>query len=503
MKFDNEYDVVVVGGGGSGKAAAYVAVTEGKLSACVLEKLPETGGSSRYAEGMCAAESRLQKELVVPRSGAVDQIGNVPYGAHFPTKDELFHRYLAFSHRRANPDVVRAFVENAADSLDMMESIGCTFTDVSVSAIHREDQSYTIHNFDGLGERAQELLLRACVNEGVDIFTNTPAKELIMDGGKVVGVVAEDADGHEMRIGAKTVVIATGGFGQSMDMVRKYSWYKTLPETNMDDPSVPIKNTGDGINMAIAAGADTFNIGTLMTWSVALNKTADSHLTGAGDQPTLFINSKGERFTSEDVVLDFIDYGVVQCQLDDGISYTILDSNLVKLYSEEQGSDIALGYFVIWHKKLERIETEVQASIAAKDGTAFKADSIEELAKQINVPADAFKATVARYNELCENGYDHDYGKVPEYMRSIAKPPFYAIRKAPCILVSDGAIRVNKDMQACNAHYDPIPGLYVVGNDASGMFGDTYSFIHPGTANGFAHTSGRLAARHAIKQIKG
>jgi fumarate reductase flavoprotein subunit len=85
----------------------------------------------------------------------------------------------------------------------------------------------------------------------------------------------------------------------------------------------------------------------------------------------------------------------------------------------------------------------------------------------------------------------------------VLKPPFYAINMAPSVLVSSGGIRVNGDLQVTDFNYEPIPGLYAVGNDASGLFGDTYNLDVPGTANGFAHSSGRVAARHAVKTIKG
>lgn len=68
--------------------------------------------------------------------------------------------------------------------------------------------------------------------------------------------------------------------------------------------------------------------------------------------------------------------------------------------------------------------------------------------------------------------------------------------------VSDGGIRVNSNLQVTDKDYKPIPGLYAVGNDASGLFGDTYNLDVRGTANGFAHASGRVAARHAIKTFK-
>jgi fumarate reductase flavoprotein subunit len=74
---------------------------------------------------------------------------------------------------------------------------------------------------------------------------------------------------------------------------------------------------------------------------------------------------------------------------------------------------------------------------------------------------------------------------------------------APSVLVSCGGIRVNGNLQVTDKGYKPIPGLYAVGMDASGLYGDTYNLDVPGTANGFAHASGRVAARHVVKTIKG
>jgi fumarate reductase flavoprotein subunit len=109
QQFDAEYDVVVIGGGGSGKSAAYTAAKEGGLSVAILEKMPETGGTSIYAEGTCAFESSETKARKVPEDE----------GKHFPSKEEGFRRYTEYSHHRANPDVVRMQVDNTAETFDI------------------------------------------------------------------------------------------------------------------------------------------------------------------------------------------------------------------------------------------------------------------------------------------------------------------------------------------------------------------------------------------------
>ena len=148
----------------------------------------------------------------------------------------------------------------------------------------------------------------------------------------------------------------------------------------------------------------------------------------------------------------------------------------------------------------------VSASAYGAERIVFVGDSITGQSRNsadgyANVIDAAFAATIADYNEACEKGIDEAFGKKPQYLRPIAQAPFYAIPLATGTMGSAGGIRVNGDMQVLNADYEPIPGLYAVGLDATGLYGDSYNMEVPGAANGFAHTSGRIAARHAIAQM--
>lgn len=489
--FDVEYDLVILGAGAAGKSAALEATKHG-LNPVILEKMPTAlESSSVYAEGTAAFESSEQKE----RGQAVNPATGEP--AEFPTKEDAFQRYTNYSHFRANPDVVRMMVENAAETIDIYKDLGINYTHVTIYAYDQPLELYSFHRPEGLGLRCQEVLLKAVEDAGVDIFTSTTAKSLIMDGDAVVGVVAEDSEGNELRVGGKAVILATGGFGNNPDLVAKYSWF---PRTaHAMGHAVPTQNTGEGLNMALEAGADTESLGALMIIAVNRGKTLTSHTSGAGSQPGLWVNKTGRRFASEDVAMSFADCGNTMAKQPDATVYSIFDSETVT-HLMESGSDIGLGDFIEYHQKLTGLQDELDADV--KDGIAWTGETIEELATAIGLDPEVLTDTVARYNEAVDAGHDPEFFKPAKFLRPVRTAPFYAVNMTGSVLVSCGGIRVNGNLQVVDKEYEPIKGLYAVGMEASGLYGDTYNLDVPGTANGFAHTSGRVAARHAAGMLK-
>ncbi len=276
-------------------------------------------------------------------------------------------------------------------------------------------------------------------------------------------------------------------------MIKKYSWQHRNADFTYQ--CVPTENTGDGINMALEVGADTMNI------PCARGKQLTTHSSGAGMQPCLWINKWGQRFANEEMAFSFMNAGSSIIKQPECVMYSILDAEQVRRCIEE-GSEMGLGDFIEYKQKLTRLQTELDQDVA--EGIAWKGDTIEELAKAIgDVDQEAMVKTFNEYNEFCDKGDDPMFFKQKAYLRPLRKPPFYAINMAASVLVSTGALRVNGDMQVTDEKYKPIPGLYAAGHDAGGLYGDAYNLDVPGTANGFAHASGRVAARHAIKTIKG
>lgn len=480
--FDVEYDLVVVGGGASGKSAALIAAREGK-NVVILEKMPETGGLSVYAEGTCAFESSVQKELGTPRLSKY----------HFPSKQEGIEKFMGYSHQRASYDVVRAFVENSAETIDIYRDLGVVYKTCDIAAEDDPNEVWTFHLPEGLGAHCQEVLLDAVEKAGVDIFTSTPAKELIVEDGAVVGVVA-DSQGEPLRVGGKAVILASGGMGSSPERVAKYSWF--APAAYNMNTLTPLENVGDGFDMAQAVGADpTCTVVCPLLAAGGRDMTMDSQVGGAGVNPGVWVNKRGERFCAESVAENIGDIGSYYGKQPGGIVWSILSqSDLDRLVNE--GSEIAIGEFVVYHKPMEQLPIELEAHL--ESGLVKKADSIEELAKMADLPAGKLVATMEAYNKACEIGYDDAFMKKPQYLRPVTEAPFYAIPLATGTMGCAGGIKVNGNMQAITEDGDPIPGLYAVGLDATGLYGDSYNMEVPGAANGFAHTSGRIAARHAV-----
>lgn len=483
--YDVEYDIVICGGGASGKSAALIAARAGK-SVCILEKMPETGGLSVYAEGTAAFESAEQKERKVPRLAKY----------HFPTKQEAYDKFMGYSHQRANWDVVRAFVDNSAETIDIYRDLGVVYKTVDIAAEDDPNELWTFHLPEGLGAHCQEVLLDAIEKLDVDIFTSTPAKELIVEDGKVVGVIA-DSEGEPLRVGAKAVILATGGMGSNPDRIAKYSWF--APSAYNMNELTPLQNMGDGMDMALAVGADPTTITTCPILAAGgRGMTMDSQVGAAGVNPGVWVNKTGNRFAAESVAENIGDIGTYYGKQPDGIVWSILDeANLQRLINE--GSEIAIGEFVVYHKPMEALPVELEAHI--ESGLVKKADTLAELAEMMGLPVDAFTATMAAYNHACEVGEDEGFFKKPQYLRPIVQAPFYGIPLATGTMGSAGGIRINGNMQVVDVDYNPIPGLYAVGLDATGLYGDSYNMEIPGAANGFAHTSGRIAARHAVATI--
>lgn len=465
-------DVVIIGAGASGTAATMAAAEKG-AKVILLEKQGVVGGTGNFAEGIFAANSSMQK-----RQGIV------------VTPDMAFKTIMEYSHWLANPFVVRTFVNRSADTIEWVKSKGIKFEYIGPGG---PGGMLTWHVIDGPGHG--RFLIKTFheqfKNMDVTTLLKTSGKDLIVKDGKVTGVTAQDADGNTVQIDAKAVIVATGGYANNKEMLQKYV---AFPDTIMVGN---VGKDGDGIKMAWKAGAKEEGMGVLQAYRPGLPDYApNSHLLAAARQPYLWVDKHGRRFTDESNVIIWPHSGNALSKAG-GIMYSIFDETSRKHYVND-GIDVPIGEWVIANTKLVKFDEEFEKESQKNRGFVYKAQTLDALAKAMGVDAAVLKETVEQNNAFAAQKRDEIFNKNMDYLRPVKTGPFYAVRMMPAALGTLGGVKINEKMQAMNKDGDAIPGLYVTGNDAGGMYGDTYDLLLGGGTFGFALNSGRIAAENAL-----
>lgn len=444
-----EADVVVVGGGAAGLSAAITAAEAG-ADVVLIEKQGITGGSTARSGGKVLAAG-------TPWQTKQD----------FEDSPEQMYDYLmGFSKGLINEKLLKNFCDNSAQNLAWLEEVGMKVKDVE--PIHSSLTPWRVHNSEGGGgqtsghggqitvpltERAEEL--------GVRFVYNTSGKELITsDDGSVKGVKAETADGKAITVHGKAVILATGGFASSEEMMARYKDF--LPSNK--NTTVPAGNIGEGLLMAEAIGAKNFE-------SDGAQLVYVSYTCGVGinEESGLIVSAAGQRVVNE-------------------WSY---QSHVAEALAQAKSP---MGYYIATDNDPN---ATVQYGITL-DSTV-KAASIEELAGELNMDPDVLKATVDRYNELCEKGEDEDFGKPAEYMVPLEGDTYYAIAMNPGSSATFGGLSLNEKSQVLDTEDNPIKGLYAAGEVAfTGLFGTEYPCC--GMAIGSAVYFGRIAGTNAAAE---
>jgi fumarate reductase flavoprotein subunit len=466
-------DVVVIGGGGAGLAAA-VSVAEGGKDVIVLEKMPVLGGATNFAEGIFAVDSVLQRKENI----------NL-------TTDQVFKQHMEYSHWLPDPRLVRTIIDKSSDTIDWLMEHGVKISGLGYAF---PGAPRTWHTFDGYGAAIIQSLHKTLKEKNARILLRTPAKSLIKKGGRIAGVIAEDKDGNKVKVKAGAVIIASGGFAANEDMLKTY----TKAGPNMITFGSAGK-TGDGIKMAWDKGAASEGVDLLqLAIPIVPGERGITPLIAVLSQPYLWVNQKGERFFEEGT-FPFPFMGNAIAKQPEQLMYLIFDEN-TKKYMMEEGIDVGAGIYVPTGTKLKDLDIELNRGI--DKGEVFVADSLKELAKAIDMDRDIFLATVEEYNRFCAKKHDDLFAKNPKYLQAVSSSKYYAIRGHIMLVGTLGGIRINYKTEVLNKNSEPIPGIYAAGNCAGGMYGETYdeSFT-TGLTLGFAINSGRIAGENAIAYV--
>ena len=488
-------DVVVVGAGGAGMAAAVAALEKGCWSVMLLEKAGAPGGSTAMAHDIFAIESPVQKR------------------AWFLTsKDEIFKIHMDWTHWTVDPRLVRAFIDRSADTIAWLEAKGLG---LELLPMYPNQAPLIRHAIKGRGKELCRILRKSAEDLGATLLTRARVTRILRDdAGAVTGVVAATKEG-EVTVAAKAVIIATGGYGNNKNMLRQY--YPYYHETMTYDG--PPANTGDGILLALEAGAATAGLGAMNLHGPSSAPRSAAELldidgtTDAHGQPlkltlmplclepdTVWVNKRGRRYIDEGYILQFFAHGHAVARQPEGVSYTLLDSEWVRAKEREGIYDqMAPGWFppdtYITSIPLPGLERELR-----KPHAALKcADSWDEIAAWMDTDPATLRATLDEYNSACDRGLDPVLGKDRRYLRPLRTPPFYAIYGHVHICDTVGGIKIDETMRVLDTSGEPIPGLYAAGVTTGGWEGETYDYNLTGHLVGFALNGGRIAGESATE----
>lgn len=469
---EKTYDVVVVGAGTGGVPAALSALEEGATVACLQkESAPISQGGS--STGIIVDKSDPQ--------GVMNHLQG----------------FMEDCHWRADRGLARFYYDHSGETIRWMEvrTMEAGFPPYSFgeTTMEYDDGTKCVKRTNRFGPKPYnndtmiKALAKLAEERGVDFYYSTPGVQLVQDeSGAVTGVVGKDADGNYIKFNAtRGVVLSTGDYQNNMSLVERY-----CPDVK-DFDRKQMGKTGDGILMTMAIGAGLVPVG-------HAHMMHDFDSGPMFNEPFLMVNEDGERFLNEDCCFE-----QVNCELRNqprpGWYSQIFDANYVDQATAWGGKPVA-------PEALEVYMPEVEMDRSAESGNnvievlidTHKADTLDELAEKLGIPADALKASVERYNELVDAGFDDDFGKRPQYLAKIDTPPFYGIHKHIRISALCAGMTVNENYQVTKADGTPIPNLWATGFGAGQLCGlPDWSMYTTGMSCGHCMTSGRYCGIQA------
>jgi fumarate reductase flavoprotein subunit len=465
------YDIVVIGGGGSGLAAAVAAAEKGR-SVLVVEKRRNLGGDTALAGGFFAAESPSLKRL-----------------RNDSNRAELIKRAMQYAHWKTDPRIVSAFINRSGDTAEWLVNMGVKFSDISEFIPTQGPRIF--HLPRGMGVGVVKTLAGRCRALKVQVLQGVGAKKILIDSnGEAAGIRAVSKE-KELEIAAKSVVIAAGGYAGNKELLRKY-----YPFYTEDLHAVGLPLAGDGLMLAVDVGAATEGLGTLLLRGPYFIGAIDV-VTVAMEPNTIWVNKKGERFVDETTGFTWPEAANALNRQPDKISFTIFDDEVKRSFIE-QGP--IKGYanrppFVKMTRLEKMLETE-----AARGGVKIS-ESLEGIARWMQINPEVLVHTIHEYNLGCDRGRDDILLKDPRFLLPLRKSPYYAIKCHQGFLGTIGGIKINYHMEVVNRQDVPIPGLYAVGAGAGGWESYTYCLELSGSAFGFALNSGRIAGENAADYV--
>jgi len=524
-------DVVVVGLGGSGIAAA-VSASEQGVEVIAIDKAGRYGGTSNLTNDFMAINPKKFQE-------------EHNDGKDYQDEEAMMKAWLKFTtgkdgNQNAKPELVKMFFEQSGPTLDwLVYEHGFDMGTTPFKGFTPSDIYLTKFQYGGLGYTIKDRpLIKSYYDNMIDsleknggkYMLETEGTELIYDeaSNTVKGIKTRNiVDGTEYIINAKAVISATGGFAGNLEMEEKYLSNEFYPLKGAWKLHGSAQNDGKIIESSINLGAGTFNIGMPpMVHNAAAkelfnkypvifdeNKNQKFDFTpktySINDIPTVMgispnvlqVNAYGERFTNESAMFTWWNGGPT--------FYSIWSEKEINEVKEKGFEYVSYSSFVNQGgvpEKTPMPEIFDVLDTAMEYKAVLKADTLEELADKMGVPSNKLTSSVARYNEMCQKGVDEDFSKDAKYLKAISNEgPYYATVCASYIYSTCGGLDINENLSVLKSDgKTPINGLYAIGTDSMGvLFSEEREYVtYGGAAMGWAYTSGYYVGKTSAEYVK-
>ncbi|MGM3183430.1 flavocytochrome c [Dickeya oryzae] len=417
----NCYDVVVIGSGGAGLAAAIQACDDG-ARVLIVEKMSSIGGNTIKASvGMNAAGTRFQK-----MRGIVDD------------KQRFYEETLKGGKQKNNPDLLKRFVEGAPMAIDWLAERGIELNDITITGGMSVDRTHRPADGSAVGGFLISGLVKNINKRNIDVMLETAVIDILHDAGAVTGVRVQSEDNEQLTIATKGVVVATGGFSANRDMVLKYR-----PDLDGFVTTNHSGATGCGIAILEKVGADTVDLGEIQIHPTVEQNTSyliSESIRGGG---AILVNQQGQRFFNEMETRDKVSASIIG--LPEKYAYIVFDEQ-VRAKNKAADEYLSRGFVV-------------------------SAASPRELADKLAIDADALQTTLERYNQFVEKQHDDDFGRQTALRHPLNQGPFYAIRIAPGVHHTMGGVVINTDTAVLDRKKRVIRGAFAAGEVVGGIHG--------------------------------
>ena len=432
-------DVVIVGGGGAGLAAAVSAHEAGAKKVVVLEKLGYLGGSTNVSEGAL---------------NAVDPARQGKQGIEDSTA-KFYEQTLKGGHDKGDPELVKYLTENSLSSVEWLEAHGVKFKDeigTATGALWQRSH-YPATPSGNTYIRALEAVIDK-TNGAIEVITDAEVNDLIKAEGRIAGVKAKHF-GEKLTVSSDAVVITTGGFGANVKLRQEVNtgvWKHVVLDNKIGTTNINKAAQGQGMDLAKKYGAQLIGLDDIQLHPCGTPGTGLMENIRTSGRNRIFVNVDGDRFVNE------------------GAARDVLANAIIK---QPKGT-----YWIVVNKVRYPARDLVDANGATiRDmvalGSVVEADSLDDLAKKTGMDAGKLKASIDGYNKIVKDGAKDPLGFVANNKAdtTLTEGPWYACQKVVTVHHTMGGIKINTKAEVIGTDGKVIPGLYAAGEVTGGIHG--------------------------------